>query len=140
MSITIENSPTSFILILITIHFERMSFGFNPFNISFWWSSPFHDIHTTFGGDSFHHTKLRVLGRGWDDNGVGNFIGFDTFFSAFGDFINLDMVSNFIETSIIGNSNNFRYNRLLGGIFQNKENVVTTIDAMQVFTLGSSFL
>jgi len=140
MGITIENSPTSFIHILFTKHFERVSFGFNPFNISFSWSSPFHDIHTTFGGDSFQHTKLRVFGRGWDNDGVGNFIGFDTFFSALGNFINLDMVSNFVETSIIGNSNNFRNNRLLGGIFQNKENMVTTIDTMQMFTLSSSFL
>jgi len=49
------------------------------------------------------------------------------------------MVSDFVETSIVGNSNDFGHDGLLSGVFQNKENVVTTIDTMQVFALGSSF-
>lgn len=83
-------------------------------------------------------TEIRVSFNGWENNRFSDMIFFFTIESAIINHLFGDSVFNFIETSIVGESEHIRHNRLRGNIFKNQLNMSTTIGTHVMFTSGSS--
>lgn len=134
-----EKGPTSSISDLITIYWNGgfVSF-FDLINSRFSFSSVHEDINTRCSWRLGVGSEFRVIGRWWKNDGFNDGVFFNTVSSAiFNDVIG-HIGLNFIITWIIGKSKNFGHDGLRCHIFEDKLNVVATVDAHHVFAFHSS--